>query len=135
MSSSIDKWKQLENMLAGPFGYAKAVADGHEIIMKKVLYSKANEKLLVEVFVDGEICGKWTHAENGQPVNPEAWFWQPKRSRTWPLKKYKTLKNIYGKKKADDMTALKVIMFSPYWSSTVTLVRHLKKHFPDLDIL
>lgn len=132
MSKQPDKWKRLEAALSGVFGHAKAQADGHELLFKKVT---SGEKLLVEVYVDGWIKGQWCKAEDGEPAHPEARFWRPMRSRPWPLKKYRDLKKVFGKKKADQMTAMKTVAFTPYWNSPGTLVRHLKKHFPDLELM
>lgn len=127
-----DKWKQLEEALSGVFGFAKARAGGHEVSMQKKL---SGEKLVIEVYVDGWFKGEWTKAENGEPVHPEARFYRPMRSRLYPLKKHAALKKVFGKKKADEMTAMRTFAFMPLWNSPRSLVRHLKKHFPDLELL
>lgn len=132
MTEQQDKWQQLEEALSGVFAYATIRADGHEVSLQKRL---SGEKLVVQVYVDGWIKGEWTNAENGEPVHPEARFWFPMRRRAWPLKQYKSLKKVFGKKKADEMTALKTVAFLPSWNSPRSLVRHLKKHFPDLELL
>ncbi|MFP4596505.1 hypothetical protein [Ralstonia sp.] len=129
----MDKWRQLEDALSGVFGHAKAVADGHEVTLQKAL---SNERLVVLVYVDGWIKGEWWEADpaTGQPVHPQARFWRPSRSRVFPLKQYKALKRALGKKRADEMTARKVVCFVPSWNSPRSLVRHLKKYFPDLEL-
>lgn len=128
-----DKWQQLEQSLAGIFGRARAVADGYELVLSKHL---DGERMVVVVYVNGWMCGRCHKADaNGQAVYPEARFWRPMRTRVWSLKHHKQLKKIYGTKNADLMTALKTVAFSPIWNSPRPLVRHLKKHFPDLELL
>lgn len=129
---SLDKWQQLEARLRGVFGDATAVAGGHEVRFVKRL---DGESLVIEVYVDGWIKGEWSKAdESGEPVHPEGLFWRPYRSRAWKLKQYAQLKRAFGKKKADQMTALKTVAYLPSWNSPKTLVRHLKKRFPDLEL-
>jgi len=127
-----DKWQRLEAALAGPFGRANALAGGHELSFKKALNG---EKLVVNVYVDGWIKGEWTRAENDQPAHPEGQFWRPMSRRLWKPKDHGNLKRAFGKKRADEMTRLRVYCFSPSWNSPRSLVRHLKKHFPDLELL
>lgn len=128
----LNKWQQLEACLSGAFGSAKAMADGHELHFVKQL---DGERLVVAVYVDGWIKGEWSKAdERGEPVRPEGRFWRPYRSRAWKLKQYAQLKRAFGKKKADQMVALKTVAYLPSWNSPRSLVRHLKKHFPDLEL-
>jgi len=130
-TTTLDKWQNLEGRLSGLFGCAVALAGGHEIQMVK---GRDGERLVIQVYVDGSIKGEWTKAENGQPLHPEARFWRPYRCRSWPLKEYPALKRAFGKRKADQMTALKTVAFIPTWNSPRTLVRHLRKQFPDLEL-
>lgn len=127
-----DKWKQLEQSLDALFCHVKVKADGHEVTFAK---RKEGQRLIIVVYVDDMIEGKWCHAKDEKPVHPQARFWCPKRGRSWPLKQYPELKKIYGKRKADQMTAMKVYGFLPAWGSPKSLVRHLKTHFPKLEIV
>ncbi|KZB51107.1 hypothetical protein [Thalassospira xiamenensis] len=127
-----DKWKQLEQSLDGLFCYVKVKADGHEVTFVK---RKEGQRLIIAVFVDGVMEGDWYKAKDEKPVYPQARFWCPKRGRPWPLKQYAGLKKIYGKREADQMTAMKTLAFLPAWGSPKSLVRHLKKNFPDLAVL
>lgn len=130
--SEQDKWQQLEAQLGGVFGDATATADGHELRFVKRLYG---ERLVIQVYVDGWIKGEWSKADDqGEPAHPEGRFWRPYRSRAWKLKQYAQLKRAFGKRKADQMTALKTVAYLPSWNSPRTLVRHLRKHFPDLEL-
>lgn len=127
-----DKWQRLNIALRGLFGRARLVADGHTVELIKRL---AGERLVIEVYVNGWIDGKWYELDpNGDPVHPEGRFWRPRRGRLWPLNKRRELKRIFGKKKAEEMTALKTICLDPTWTSPGSLIRHLRKHFPDLDV-
>ncbi|MFW6346629.1 MAG: hypothetical protein ACOC0M_09920 [Halomonas sp.] len=128
----MNKWQQLEEQLQGIFGCATILADGHEVTLQKRL---DDEKLVIQVGVDGWIKGAWHEVDGqGEPVHPEGRFWRPMKSRVWPLKQYKELKKVFGKRQADEMTALRTVVFSPYWGSPRSLISHLKKHFPDLEL-
>jgi hypothetical protein len=128
----MDKWQEIENRLSGVFGSVKAAAGGHEISLEKQV---DKERLIVAVYVDGWIRGEWTRATaDGEPEFLQARFWRPYRARPWKLSQYKNLKKAFGKKKADEMTALKTCAFMPYWNTPKSLVRHLKKNFPDLEL-
>ncbi|MDX1464100.1 MAG: hypothetical protein R3215_00175 [Halomonas sp.] len=127
----MDKWKVLEEQLQGVFASATILADGHEVTLQKRL---DGEKLVVVVYVDGWIKGAWMSVDDqGEPKHPEGRFWRPMKRRAWKLKQYKELKKVFGKKKADEMTALRTVAVTPYWNSPRTLISHLKKHFPDLE--
>lgn len=129
----MDKFKELEAQLQGVFGRAMIRANGHEVTFQKRL---DREKLVIEVGVDGWIKGVWSSVNNqGEPKHPEGLFYRPMRSRVWPVKEYKSLRKVFGKREADKMTALRVVAVSPYWNSPRSLVSHLKKHFPDLELL
>ena len=128
----MEKWKELEKSLQGVFGSATIHADGHEVTLLKRL---DGEKLVIQVGVDGWIKGAWSMVDGkGEPKHPEGRFYRPMRSRAWPLKQYKDLRKVFGKRKADEMTALRTMALSPYWNSPRSLVSHLKKHFPDLEL-
>ncbi|OSQ49636.1 MULTISPECIES: hypothetical protein [Thalassospira] len=127
-----DKWKQIEETLKGVFGKIKVQADGYELTLTK---SIDRERLVTLVHVNGEIKGKWFRAKNGKPLYPEARFWFPMRRRAWPIKKHSELKKAFGKREADQMTALETVCFSPMWTSPRSLIAHLKKHFPELEIV
>lgn len=131
--AAVDKWKQLEEQLQGVFGRAIVRADGHEVHLQNRLHG---QRLLIQVGVDGWIKGAWCSVDSqGQPKHPEGRFYRPVRSRVWPLKQYKELREVFGKRKADEMTALRTVAVIPYWNSPRTLARHLKKHFPDLELV
>ncbi len=125
------KWQELEESLRGVFGHAEIRAAGHVVTLRRRVY---RERLVIEVGVDGWIKGEWSEAKDGKPVHPEGWFWWPSKSRLYPLKEHKFLRKAFGKRKADDMVALKVVAFMPYWTSSRSLINHLKKHFPDLEV-
>lgn len=127
-----DKWNQLEQAMRGVYAHIKARADGHELSLVKAVHG---DRLVAWVYVNGLIKGEWYRAENGKPVHPEARFWCPHRSRVYPLSKYNALKKAFGKSRADQMTALVTVCFTPMWTSPRSLIRHLKKNFPDLEIL
>ncbi|WP_445157380.1 hypothetical protein [Halomonas sp. E14] len=129
----MSKWQQLEEQLRGVFGTATVRAGGHVVTLQKRL---DREKLVVEVGVDGWIKGAWSSVDSqGQPKHPEGRFYRPMRSRVWPLKQYKELRKVFGKRKADEMTALRTVAVSPYWNSPRSLINHLRKHFPDLELV
>ena len=129
----MNKWKQLEEQLSGVFGSATIRARGHEVTFRKQL---DGEKLVIRVGVDGWIKGAWMSVdEHGHPEHPEGRFYRPHRYRACKLKSYPSLKKVFGKKQADEMTALRTVQVSPYWNSPRTLISHLKKNFPDLELV
>ena len=129
----MNKWQQLEEQLSGIFGTAKILADGYEVTFYKRL--SKGERLVVETYVNGQIKGEWfMRGENGTTKYPESRFFRPRKSRAYPVKQYGKLKRIFGKKQADNMVELKTVMFDPTWNSPKTLISHLKKHFPDLEL-
>lgn len=129
----MDKWKQLEEGLSGLCATVSARADGHDLVFKKVF---DRERLVIELYVDGWVKGEWSKAdEHGQPVAPQGRFWRPYRTRAWKLSQYKELKKAFGKKRADEMTALRTVAYLHVWNSPITLVRHLKKHFSELEVI
>ncbi len=128
-----EKWPRMEAALGTLFGAVNFTAAGHDV---RCIKRPHGEQLVVEVYVDGWIKGEWSKAdEAGAPVHSEGWFWRPCRVRAFPLRKHAELKRALGRRKADRMTALKTVAFMPYWNSPRTLVRHLKKHFPDLELI
>lgn len=128
----MNKWEQLEDALQGSLGCATVIAGGHEVSFYKRL---DGERLVVETYVDGWIKGEWMKVDaEGNPVHSQGRFWCPIRRRAWKLKEYPRIKKAFGKKEADRMTALKTMLVSPAWKSPRSLVRHLKKHFPDLEL-
>lgn len=129
----MDKWKQLEQRLSGWMGKAEIRADGYEVIFVKRM--DKSEKLVIETYINGQIKGEWMKAEKEKPLYPEARFWFPRKASAWKKKAYPQLKRLHGKKKADQMTTPKVIMFSPVWGSARTLIAHLKRNFPDLELI
>ena len=131
-SEQTDKWKQLEQSLDGLFCHVKARADGYDLSFVK---ARDGQRLVIWVYVDGVIEGEWCRAKNGEAVHPQAKFWCPKRAIQRPVKEYNSLKKLFGREKADQMTSLRVYGFLPVWKSPRSLVRHLKKNFPDLEIL
>ncbi|PWW41602.1 hypothetical protein DFO83_101294 [Idiomarina loihiensis] len=129
----MDKWKSLESQLQGMFCEVKAQVEGYELEFKKQL---DGEKLVVSVFVNGWIKGAWASVDpEGNPKHPEGRFWCPKKMRVWPKKRYAELKRIYGKKKADHMTALRVSCVLPAFSSPRALTAFYRKHFPELQFV
>lgn len=129
----MDKFKKIQESLAGIFGDVSFRADGYLVHCVKRTHK---ERLVVEVYVDGWMKGEWHKVdENGQPMHPQGRFWQPCRGRTFPLKQYPKLKRAFGKAYADKATRLKVYMCIPTWNSTRSLVVHLRKNFPELQIV
>lgn len=130
----MNKWKQLEEQLSGVFASAKIKADGYEVAFQKRLGK--GERLVIETYVNGYIKGEWMlTGENGTHKHPEARFFRPHKCRLCKLKEYPKLKRIFGKKQADTMVELKTVAFSPTWNSPRTLISHLKKNFPDLELV
>ena len=109
-------------------------ADGYEVAFQKRLGK--GERLVIEAYVNGQIKGAWFFpGENGTHKHPESRFFRPHKCRACKLKEYPKLKRIFGKKQADSMVELKTVAFTPTWNSPRTLISHLKKNFPDLELV
>lgn len=129
----MNKWQQIAESLKGAFGTITVIADGHEVSFHKGVYG---EKLVIETWVDGHIKGAWMAVDDqGAPVHPEGRFYRPRKHRVYALKQHAKLKRVFGKKRADEMTALRIYMLDPTWNSPKTLVSHLKKSFPNLEVV
>lgn len=129
----MDKFKKIQESLAGIFGDVIFKADGYLVHCVK---RTQKERLVVEVYVDGWIKGEWSRVDDkGDPVHPQGRFWQPCRARAYPLKQYPKLKRAMGKAWADKATCLRTYACLPTWNSSRSLVSHLRKHFPDLQIV
>lgn len=129
----MDKWKRLAEKLSGLYlAHATIVADGHTVSFYKRVHK---EKLVIETFVDGYFKGKWMNVKDGKPEYSEGRFFRPRKKANGTKKEYSALKRIFGKKKADEMVTPKLFMVDPCWGSPRTLIAHLKREFPDLEIV
>lgn len=128
----MSKWGEIKSRLEHLGGSVKLLADGHEVSLRKAHNGKT---IFVIVYVDGHIKGEWTKAEDEKPVHPEARFWRPVKRAAYKKKGYSQLKRVFGKKEADQMVTPRVIGFVPDFGTEGSAVAHLKKYFPDLEIL
>lgn len=129
----MDKWKKLAKQLEGVFGQASILADGYEVSFYKKVGD--GDKLVIETFVNHQFKGIWTRNIGTEPEHPEGRFFYPVKRAAWPKSKYPELKKVFGRKEADELVTPKVIMFSPVWGSARTLIAHLKRNFPDLELI
>lgn len=128
----MNKWDEIKSRLEHLGGSVDLLADGHTLNLRKVHNGK---RIFVVVYVDHYQRGEWTRAEDGQPVHKEARFWRPMKRALHSKKDYNSLKRAFGKKKADLLVTPQVICFVPDFGTERSAVAHLKKHFPDLEIL
>lgn len=130
----MNKWQELEQQLSGVFASATIKADGYEVSFYKRLGK--GERLVIETYVNGYIKGEWfSTGENGTPKHLEARFFRPHKCRLYKLKDYSKLKRVFGKKQADKMVELITVAYGPTWKSPRTLISHLKKNFPDMELV
>lgn len=128
----MSKWNEIKKRLEHLGGQVTLLADGHKVDLRKVHNGK---EIFVTVYVDGYQRGIWTEEKDGKPVYPEARFWRPMRRAMYQKKGYASLKRAFGKKEADRMVTPQVIGFVPHFGTEGSAVAHLKKHFPDLEIV
>lgn len=128
----MNKWDEIKGRLDHLGGSVSLRADGYKVTLRKVHDGK---RIFVVVYVDDYQKSEWTKHENGKPVHPEARFWRPMKRAAYKKKGYSQLKRVFGKKKADQMVTPQVIGFVPDFGTEGAAVAHLKKHFPDLEIL
>lgn len=133
MTDQQDKWQQIEQALTGVYGSIKLMADGHELCIKR---SVSGDRIINMVYVDGWLKGEWSlKDDDGQPKHSEGRFFRPMYGHPFPLKLKLRLVKDFGKAKAEEMTARKVVVYTPIWPTTKPLIRHLKRNFPDLEII
>lgn len=128
----MSKWDEIKSRLEHLGGSVELLADGHTVTLRKVHNLK---RIFVVVYVDGYQRGIWTESKDGKPVHPEARFWRPMKRAACQKKAYNSLKRVYGKKKADQLVTPQVVAFVPEFGTEGAAVAHLKKHFPDLELI
>lgn len=128
----MSKWDEIKSQLEHLGGSVNLRADGHKVTLRKVHNGK---RIFVVVYVDDYQRGEWTKHNKGKPVHPEARFWRPMRRAAYQKKGYSQLKRVFGKKKADQMVTPQIIGFVPDFGTEGAAVAHLKRNFPDLEIL
>lgn len=128
----MSKWDEIKKRLEHLGGSVNLKADGHEVCLLKVHDGK---RIFVTVYVDGWKKFEWTKVEDGKAVHPEARFWRPMKRAAYRKKAYNQLKRVFGKKRADEMVTPVVIAFVPDFGTEGAAVAHLKKHFPDLEVV
>ena len=125
-------WKAIDAALSGPFGQVHLRADG----MQASVYRRvAKDHLILEVFVNGRIDGKWTEVEDGRPLYPEGRWWNPRRVKLMSSKELRVAQKLYSKKQIKAMLTPKVLMVDPTYQTVRTLVSHLKREFGRVEIL
>lgn len=128
----MNKWDEIKRRLEHLGGSVNLRADGHKVTLRKVHDGK---RIFVVVYVDDYQRGEWTEEKDGKPVHPEARFWRPLKRAMYRKKGYNQFKRAFGKKEADRMVTPRVIGFVPDFGTEGAAVTHLKKHFPDLEII
>ena len=128
----MNKWDQIKDRLKHLGGSVDLRADGHKVTLRKVHDGK---KIFVTVYVDDYMRGKWILPKDGGPAYPEARFLRPVKRAAWKPSQLPNLKKVFGKKKAEEMTTPRVVAFMPDFGTEGSAVAHLKKHFPDLEII
>lgn len=128
----MNKWDEIKSRLEHLGGSVNLRADGYKVTLRKVHNGKS---IFVVVYVDDYQRGEWTKHEDGKPVHPESRFWRPVKRAAYKKKGYSQLKRVFGKKEADQMVTPRVIGFVPDFGTEGSAVAHLKKNFPDLEIL
>ncbi|MDM8181277.1 hypothetical protein [Marinobacter salarius] len=128
----MSKWDEIKSRLEHLGGSVELLAGGHKLSLMKLHDRK---RIFVRVYVDDLVKMEWTEAKDEQPVHSEGRFWRPMKRAAYPKKVYTSAKRALGKKEADRMVTPRVIGFVPDFGTEGAAVAHLKKHFPDLEIL
>ncbi|MEC7378164.1 MAG: hypothetical protein VX421_11175 [Pseudomonadota bacterium] len=128
----MSKWDEIKKRLEHLGGSVDLLADGHKLSLLKLHNKKT---IFVRVYVNDLVKFEWTKAEEEKPVHSEGRFWRPMKRAAYKKKAYPSLKRIFGKKEADRAVTPRVIGFVPDFGTEGAAVAHLKKHFPDLEIL
>ncbi len=120
-------WDALKEQMASPWGGMKLKCDGFEIYLSQQTDStKKNWSTLV--YVDGYLKGIWLDCDHktGEPKHEETRRFYRKVTRALHTKKdIEFYREIYGKRKANEMVAIKFFSYDWTWKSFSSLKKHL----------
>jgi hypothetical protein len=127
------EWKELQQKLNNPYGYAKLMVDGYTITLAVERTSKTSMKYSIALYVNGTIDFKYSRED----CDIRRRFWRKTVRRLFsPAKKAAILK---GTKKRDAAWLTKemgldrtIDFYVPWYSSVATLKTQLTKNNQDI---
>lgn len=125
-----EQWKEVEQKLSYPYGFARLLADGHKITAE--VQRGKGLRYCIAVFIDGKIDWAATREPEGEPHRK---FWRLKRSYLYTAPERaqfaanakKRCMPAHFKKRYAEMAESSFEMLDPSWPSAKLLCRHLRK--------
>ena len=130
MNPTKEQWEEIARQLDRMFVPIFLRCDSY-IIQAGMVRSRKNT-LKIAIYVDGFIRGKWTDGKDDEPKR----FWRPITRSKYTAKYIKAMEKIYGKRKCKASGYYeKRTHYLPEWNRPMPLIRHLKKHNENIEVL
>ncbi len=131
-----ERWAYIETRLSHPYGSVKLKCDGYEITAQVQKYKGL--KYCVVVYVDGVYKGKWT---DGKDVRAQKFHCKNTR-HVWPAKQRAEAKKELSKRRLlkemkvfwQDVHDKKYEFWVPFWTSSKSFWRHIRKTCTDIEV-
>lgn len=128
-----EQWAVVAAELLFPHGRVELMCDGFRLTLSVEMVSKL--KYGICVYVDGFFKGEWI----GKDCEERRRFLRPVEKFLWPEKMRRDLIKIYGGKRAPKAKVAEVntkhIAYYSWWTSAVSLHRHLRKHNTHIELV
>jgi hypothetical protein len=132
-------WQKIKQDLSTGYGRIWLRCDGY-LVCAHVIQHKM--KLLIEVFVNGEIkgasifTGKESEKDNMSDIARKFYFLKLVREDAYIKQAIKSMEKLYGKRKCKEKGVYdRHVQAIPWFSSPGTFVTHLKKHNQSVEII
>lgn len=127
-----EQWAEIAERLDQLFGNVYLRCDGY--LVHAALGRIGKNRLAIIVYVNGMISGAWV---SGKEVAEEARrFWCRRSKSLLPAKRVRAVERDIGKRVAKKYGLRdKFVYYEPFWSRPLPLIRHLRKHNQDIEIL
>lgn len=136
MTISKQQWAEIETKLSGMFGSVELLCDGYKV---HAVIKTIGMKLVIGVYVNGFIEGKWMLGESDIPKKfhqEKKRFLSKQKMREWYIKNSKS--RLWSKeeraKYAADAKATMSFWYS-YWTSSKAFCRHIRKTCTSIEIV
>jgi hypothetical protein len=130
-----EQWTEIQGQLNSQFTTTYLDCDGYLIAARMV---RSKNKLVIQVYVDGYIDGKWIKSVKTIDEFAEVpkRFYRHARKNIWPRKLVKDMEKLLGKRrcKEEGYYGERYTSF-PWFNSAETFISHLKKHNQSIELL
>ena len=119
-------WDALKQQMDSPYGVMRLQCDQFEVMLAQVTDTRS-KSWKTAVYVDGVWKGAWLLANKaGEPMHEEARRFLRRTSKAlYSRKEVEAYRKGCGKREAERVAALRMVMFEPTWKSFTALKKHL----------